>query len=444
MKTSVLAFKLFEDVFCFNTKDVEYVFELEEYEDVKGFHSSVIGITKYNNDVMLLVDTAKLYSDKFLDLDTEKSVVVIRDENNKHYGMIVDEITKLEEIESVKLSVDLNTEDMVVNHYKDREADEIVSEIYPHPLFKKYDIPAMSAAVVKQVKESEAKSIQNRASYLLFKINDNSYAIAAKHVKEVLEKDSKLFTLQEKTSGSLKGAMAVRDEVIAVAEIEHSSKSSDILVIEIAGKKLGIEVDEVYDIENFLLSSIEEVEGTSSSVDAFYNHDGDVIAIINPQFYMKNIEIHKHVNNSTFDDTIHAKKYDYLIFLMDGKKYSIDMGCVRQVIETESLSKTQSSSIVTSEYIEFIATWNHRAINVLRLDKELVFECKKDVTQSIFIEYKKHIVAFMVHDIDNIVYLNEDEITETSSTKDSLINGAIIYNDEVIVKLNEKYIASLS
>jgi chemotaxis signal transduction protein len=180
MKTSVLEFKLFEDVFCFNTQDVEYVFELEEYEKLKGFHSSVIGITKYNNDVMLLIDTAKLYSDRFLDLETQKSVVVIRDEENKHYGMIVDEITKLEEIERVKLSVDLSTEDMVINHYKDKEADEIVTEIYPHPLFKKYDIPAMAVLAEKQLKESAVKSIQNTQSYLLFTINEQNYTFQTK------------------------------------------------------------------------------------------------------------------------------------------------------------------------------------------------------------------------------------------------------------------------
>jgi chemotaxis signal transduction protein len=83
-------------------------------------------------------------------------------------------------------------------------------------------------------------------------------------------------------------------------------------------------------------------------------------------------------------------------------------------------------------------------VNILRLDKELGFECKKENTQSIFIEYKKHIVAFIVHDIDNIVYLNEEDISEASATQESLINGAIIYNNEVIVKLNAQYIASLS
>ena len=128
---------------------------------------------------------------------------------------------------------------------------------------------------------------------------------------------------------------------------------------------------------------------------------------------------------------------------MDGKKFSIDMACVRQVIETDSLNKTQSSSIVSNINVEFISTFNGRAVNIVRLDKELNISCKKEKSQSIFVEHDGHIVGFMVHDIDNIVYLNESDITHTSSQEDSIINGAILHDDEVIVKLNEKYIASL-
>ncbi|MEO1954020.1 MAG: chemotaxis protein CheW [Campylobacterales bacterium] len=134
---------------------------------------------------------------------------------------------------------------------------------------------------------------------------------------------------------------------------------------------------------------------------------------------------------------------DSLIFLIDDKKYSINMKCVRQVIETDTLNKTQSSSIVNNDNIEFIATWSNRAVNILKLDKALNLKSKKDNSQSIFIEYDKHIVAFMVQDIDNIIYLTEDNISETSSNEETIINGAILYNNEVIVRLNEKYIASM-
>ena len=443
MKTSVLEFKLLDDVFCFNTQNVEYVFELESYEEVAGLHKSVVGITKYNNDVMLLIDTAKLYSDKTLDLSSEKSVVVIKDEEGMFYGMLVDEITKLEEIESVKLSVDLNTEDMVVNHYKDRDADEIVSEIHPLPLFKKYDIPAMSSHTLTQIKKKSENLVADVQSYLLFRVNEHSYAISSKYVKEVLERDAKLFELPQKLA-HIKGAMPLRDEVIPVAQIEVSQKSSDVLVVEVGKRKIGIEVDDVYDIEYFTLSQIEPMTENETGISAFYNHNSEVVAIIDPAFYIENTqEIEDELEKTQMQEVVQNKKYDYLIFFIDGKKFAIDMGCVRQVVETDTLQKTQSSSIVASDHVEFISTWNHKAVNIITLENELGLQAKEDDTQSIFIEYDGHVVAFIVHEVDNIVYLNEEDITSSASQKENLVNGAIMYNDEVIVKFNEKYISSL-
>jgi len=442
MKTSVLEFKLLENIFCFNTKNVEYVFDLEEYESVQGFHQSVIGITKYNSDIMLLIDTAKLYSDKSLDMSEPKSVVVIKDEQHRHYGMLVDEITKLEEIEKVKLSVDLNTEDMVVNHFKDCDDEEIVSEVHPLPLFKKYNIPAMASEIMEERIQKEESLQEFQENYLLFKVKDHSYAIASKYVKEVLEKDTEFFEL-ERTSSSIKGAMAVRDEVIPIAELESSEMSSDVLVLEIAGRKLGMIVDEVYDIENFISQNIEMIERNEIGVSGFYNHKGHVIAIIDPLVYFENSREDKKKLQESKEKVPQTQKFDYLLFLIDDKKFSVDMSCVRQVVETDSLQKTQSSSIVLSDNVEFITTWNHRAVNIIRLDLELGLECKKEESQSIFIEYEGHTVAFMVHDIDNIVYINKEDITNSSLDQSTLINGAILYEGEVIVKLNEHYISTL-
>jgi len=438
MKTSVLEFKLLDDTFCFNTKHIEYVFELEEYKTIKSLHASVIGMTKYNYDVMLLIDTAKLYSDENLDFSTEKSVVVIKDFDGMFYGMVVDEITKLEEIESVNLSVELNTQDMVINHYKDEDHDDIVSEIDPFPLFKKYDIPAMSSVKKEDYLYELNKKNDNSLSYLLFTINNNSYAIESKYVKEVVEQDTKVFNLELNTK-NIKGAIAVRDEIITLLEIEKSENVNDIVIVEIEDKKFGIGVDEVYDIENFSINNLENIE--SSMVSAFYNYNGKVVAILNPSIYEMGSNNNK-INSLDIDSDVN-KKIDYLIFLMDNQKYSINMSNVRQVVETNSLNKTQSSSIVSSKNSEFISTWNNRAVNIVRIDHELCLSCKKVDSLSIFIEYDNHTVAFMVHDIDNIVYLSESDITQSCSKEDNIIDGAIIYNDEVIPKLNIKYLIAM-
>jgi len=440
-KASVLEFKLFEDRFCFNTDHIEYVFELEEFNEVKGFHDSVVGVTRYNKDIMLLIDTAKLYSDKKLNFDKELSVIVIKDEEGMYFGMIVDEIIKLEELESVSASVNLNSEEMVINHYKDKDADDIVNEIHPLPLLKKYAIPSMATLAVKNFKEEQQK-VNDHSNYLLFKIAEHSYAIESCYIKEVLENDVEFFTLAN-SSHHIKGAIAVRDEVIPLIKLQETQESHDIVVLELFEKKMAIEVDAVYDIENFVDSKIEKLVDNESGIGGFYNYKGEVVAIVDPHFYFKDVEasLEKDLNKEEVQER--NIKLDYLIFMMDGKKYSIDMKCVRQVLETDSLIKTQSSSIVSSENVEFIATWNKHGVNILNLKNLLGLQEENNDSQTIIIEYKGHFVAFMVQDIDNIVYLDRSEVSTIASQTNSLISGAIVYDSEVIAKLNEAFLANL-
>jgi len=65
-------------------------------------------------------------------------------------------------------------------------------------------------------------------------------------------------------------------------------------------------------------------------------------------------------------------------------------------------------------------------------------------TQTIIIEHNGHLVAFMVQDIDNIVYLDKSDVSHISTDKPSLISGAIVYDSEVIATINPAFLATLA
>ena len=441
MNTSVIEFELLNERYCFNTQNVAYVFELEEYNSVGGFDEAVIGVTKYNNDVMLLIDTAKLYSGKSLDMSQEKSVIVIyHKDENQHYGMVVDSIIKLEEVEPANPSLNLSTEDMVINHYKDEEEDIIVNEIYPIPLLKKHHIPAMASLHFNN--NNEINNIQNTITnhYLIVRVKEHLYAIASKYVKEVLENEFEMFEIKESIK-NIKGAIALRDEIVQVADFENADKH-DIVILEHNGAKVALEVDEVYDIENFHADKIEYLDDTTTNIEAFYNYNEKALAILNPLFYLNDKNQDKK-HTKTVENKLLDESQEYLIFYIENKKYSISMNHVRQVVESETLAKTHSSAIASNEYIEFLATWNHQAVSVIRLDTFLGVKTNIDIAQIIFVEYDKKTVAFLVDEIDNIVYLEKYNISEIKSHDDEIISGTIIYEDDVIVKFNEKFLTGL-
>jgi len=437
MKTSIIEFKLFDSKYCFNTEHVKYVYELEEHQAIHGLHESVIGITKYNNDMMLLIDTAKLYSDKYLDMKKQKSVIVVPDKNGLLYGMVVDEIIKLEEVDVVKTSVDLSTEDMVINHYKEDE-DNLVNEIYPLPLLEKYNIPAMASIKLKSDKKIFSKDDKSK-NYLLFRSGEKSYAIESSYVKEVVENEFDFFELEQDDKSFIKGAIALRDEIVKLIDF-HSKIASDVLVLEVNGNKLAIEVDEVYDIEDFSLEKINYLEEKDNHIEAFYNRGGNVIAIVNPLYYFKN-ESKKEQQEESNNSKVNTDEHEFLIFYIEKQKYAIDMSYVRQVMESDSITKTNSSAIGAKEHVAYIATWNHRAVQVLKLDNFLKSSVNKEHNEIIFLEIGDYFVAFLVDEIDSIVHLNKSAISKMrEEANDDIISGAILYKDEVIVQINSNFL----
>lgn len=228
MATSVVEFRLFNEIYCFNTDHVKYVYELDTYRSVHGIHAAVIGIGKYNKDTMLLIDTAKLYNGKSLDMQKEKSVIVVPDENGMLYGMLVDEIVKLEEVEVVETSLDLNNKEMIVNHFK--ENDTLVNEVYPIPLLKKYHIPAITSRDTHS-SEHSLQDKSSRRNYLLFRVGNALYAIASFYVREVLENEFDRFALPKESNSLYKGAIALRDEVVTLVNF-GAKERRDLIVIE--------------------------------------------------------------------------------------------------------------------------------------------------------------------------------------------------------------------
>ncbi len=431
MKLFVLEFKLLDGLYCFNTKNVDYVFELEEFEKFNSFNKAVLGIVHYNDDVMLLIDTAMLYHNQKLNLETPKSVIVVHDDNGMKYGMVVDEIVKIEEVDSITPTVEIHSEDMIINHYK--EKDEIINEIHPLPLLKKFHIPAMSHSVVKQKQQVEYENFLE--AYLLFKVDSKIYGVASSYVKEVVPNEKEQFSFDIKQE-NLKGVIALRNEVVRVVDFYEGKRLSDILILEKDGDKIALEVDEIFDIEYFDTQKIKKVQ-TKQKVDSFYNYNGEIVALFNAEYFFKESK-----KTDSYRVKNEQNKKEFLLFVVAQKRFCIEMAHLRQVIETKDLVKTKTFSVDVKEQRDYLATWSSHTVNVFDLGRVLETPLEKEDTQTLFIEYDNKFVALVVDEIEDIVYISQEDINETKDTH-SLFGGAIVYNDEVIIKIDGRYFCCL-
>ncbi len=435
MKSSVVEFKLFDEHYCFNADIVEYIFDLEEYNRLNSIYPSVIGLVKHNFDVMLLIDTAKLYSNKELDFNKEKSVIVIKDEEGHKYAMVVDEVVKLDEYEMVVPSVELSSEEVIIRHYKD--SNRIINEIYPINLIKKAKIAPFSPLDINETQKSK-KDFKNVKNLLLFEIDKTLYAIETKFVKEVLQKSTKEFELSSQSK--IRATIPIRDRIVAIASLKKpTSSETDLIITKINKELVAFEADCVYDIEQVKIDRITQ-DSEQNEIFGFYNYKSKVVAIINVEFYFKKRQNEQEAKVEKNEDSLN--KLEYLLFKVGGKKFCISMKYVRQVVDSESLNKTDSSSIIKNPNVSFIATWNHQAIEVLDLKNILNISSSRSDFETIFIEIDKNCIGFMVDEIENIAYLEKNQVSIANDDK-NIIGGAIIYKDEPILSLNEKFLINL-
>ncbi len=439
MTTSVLEFKLFDELFCLNTNNIDYVFELENFTELKIFHESVIGLTKYNRDVMILIDAAILYSKNSLDLSKPKSVIVIKDSNRNHYGLVVDEIIKIEDVEIAISGAKLSTKETTINHYKAK--DMIVNEIDPFPILQKYNIPAMNKST-KIDFDSKAKNNKSQKEYLLFEIGENLYALETEYVKEVIESSASGYFSLDTDSDRIKGAFAVREEIIKIVKLDSPKNPQEIVITEAGDRIFGIETDKINDIKNFNDAKLELIEDKEHYIKAFYNYDKRVVAIINPNYFVKESKQKKR-NSEKREQLQNSKKRSFLIFTIDDKRFAISMESVRRVSETQTLPKTKSSSAITGKNTKFITTWNNTAVSIILLDKFLNITSKEDDSQAIFAEHEDNLVAFVIDDIEDIVLIDISDINSSKDDETNLIDGAVIYKDIAIPKINEKNLVKI-
>ena len=442
---SVLEFRIGEELYCFNTKIVKYVFDLEHYEELRGFDEVVLGLVHYDDDAMLLVDTLFLYTkERHIEINDTKSVIVIEDEQGALYGMVVDEIVKIEDVEPAPSTLNLSSEELIVHHYKEQE--KLINEVVPLPLLHAKNIPSFKKDVTYHQEESQELTNKEQEEFLLFMIAQKLFAIATSVVKEVVEKESDVFELEHKST-RFKGAVAVRDDVYKVANIKPSvTEGNELIVVEKENECFCIEVDRVFGVEYFDIKKIDILVDTFGYIRGFYNKGGEVVALIEENFFISrkkqgDEDLLIEEKSSTISKTT---QHGYLIFKVGDKEFALDMENVRQVIEKEELPHTNSSAIsaATSSNVVFITEWNHHGIDVLSLNKIIGVHPKEDPSEVIMIETEQEkYVGVLVEKVDDIYYTKLEDIA-MSADSEALISATIFKDQRVIAVINPKRVVS--
>ena len=440
---SVLEFRLGEEIFCFDTAIIEYVYDLERYEPIDAFGPLVLGLARYNDDAMMLVDTHYLFRKVPLKGDDLSgfSVIVIRTESEGLYGMVVDEIVKIEDLERADLTAPMELSDFIVQHYKN--ADRLVHEIIPIPLLEKAHVPAL----IRRHKVQTPSTQEANEEYDAFldavhiRVGEEHYAIDATLVKEVVERESEPFAIDEEGE-KIRGAVAIRGEAVPLARLGHPTNGTTLVVIENGTAHLAIAADEIYDIRRFERSRLTPAAVKGSPIASFINEEGRVIALVDPFWFIDT----KEDRNST----VAAKKVrasarrGAMLVRIGGRLFGLPLDRVRQVVERESLPTASTGALIGHrEDRTFLTTWQHHSIEVLDLCELLgvTYETDPQESLAVIVETDNRFVGLLVDDIDEVHYLAPDAFLDPDEAGGGPIGGAILTPDSIVAALDLDYFA---
>jgi len=398
MKVPAIKFRVADKYFAIEMKNIKQFFEVEEILKLEGFPDFVLGITKYNKNVYPVISLKKAWGLGGEDPSTAVAIVF----KDKEYAVLIDEIIKIDELEkkeAFSLEVFEENGELIGNLNLD-----FLNDVNIPVFFNK-----------NEEKKEVNKDYKN---FLLFKCNNEILGIDVSLLKKVEEYNNKDVFILNKLAIPL----------VDFKKIYKECNKSSIVFLE-DEKVLGMVVDEIMDTVIIDESEIVKGEGI---FDRFFVYDNKEVKVFNNEYLKSKIEKYGVVFFDKKVEVGYLNKREILVVEICSQKFAIEM---KDVLEITDYKKTLLHISNDNPYIKGIITTKEGAVILVSLEE--ILKKKLDDSQAKIVVVKSNPKrAFLIEQIDDLLYVEEDKIIFSNS--DSYIGGMVL-SQEMIPLLNVNF-----
>lgn len=296
-KNTHLYFRVGNNEYAVNTDNVLEIMKLPELDYPQKLPNYIIGLLKYNNFVINVIDIRFYLNVEVPHYNTNNELLVIKTDEII-FGVITDKILGIlpfdpSQIDAIPF-VDNKT--LVEALYKHDQKTIFIINIYAiENLLKQHDIHSNNVDIPSLFPQDDiSKSIMKRRTqelinksglklasgelhaknkYISFNLNDDSYCIELSFVKEVLKDTS--ITHVPGTPDFIEGIMNLRGDYITVLNLKKflglsSDKSFDknpVIIVKCNELKLALLIDKINELFEF------QKKDTTESNDEYYSQE---------------------------------------------------------------------------------------------------------------------------------------------------------------------------
>lgn len=380
----------------------------------------VRGLCSVGGNIVTIMDMNLLLEIQEVKYEAEKSRLISLSGKHSSSALLVSEVFNTVEVDDKNIEYINIENDPVIAIYKYN--DLLVQVLSLDILVLKIKKVSIGAKEVKngKMKTTVAKE-EDSIRFLIFTMDNETFALNIEYLREIILADIN-FTAMVGSLPEVKGLTTLRDELIVVVDLRlyygfsaNTNDSNRVLIVSHNGKKIGLLVDGIVDIRNFLLKDIEYMS------EAF--EDNKVTGVIHDNnslisFFDSSVLEQLFMENKSFIDSSNEKVFledstdiitEVIVFKLSDNEYAFEVENVAEIIDIIKSTEVAFSN----ELVDGIINIRGQIVTIVSLFKKLNIPTTMSENSKIIICHIDDMkIGFVVDSVSDILSVRKNEIKE--------------------------------
>jgi purine-binding chemotaxis protein CheW len=421
----ILIIRNSQENYGISTTDINQISRVPAIMPLPLRPSGVRGLCAVSGNIVTIVDMNLLLDMKEVDYSDHKSRLITLNEDLSSSALLVSEVYNTVEIDEKNIEYMDKDDDPVIAIYKYEKS--LVQIVSLDILFSKINKVAIES---KEIKNGKVKNDiiyeEDKKRFLIFAMENEKYALSIDFLREILLADQD-YTDIAGSSDEVVGLTTLRDELLLIIDLRkyygfntNDNYKNRILVASHNGKKVGLLVDEIIDIRNYVSKDVEYMG------DSF--EDNKIAGVIHDEtslisFFDENVLENIFKTNESFIDDESLTQQDVvsqdetvmevIVFKLSDKEYAFDVENVSEIIDIVDTTDVA----YTSTQIDGIINIRGQIVTIVSLFERLNIPTKISSESKIIICNIDDVkIGFVVDSVSDILDIKESEIREQDDT----------------------------
>ncbi len=420
----ILVIKNGTESFGISTEDISQILRVPNIMPLPIKPNEVRGLSAVGGNIANVLDLNMLLQMPQVDVNNDKSRLLTLANNKSTNALLVSEVYNTVEIDKKKIEYINRDDDSVVAIYKHEKF--IIQILSLNSLFNKVKRVDIKSKVVNDGKVKVDEVIKEDSKrFLIFKMENEKFALELDYLREIILADV-CFTEISGSSEEIVGLITLRDDLITVVDLrlyyKFYPKVSDknrILISIIDNQTIGLLIDEILDIRDFVCADIDYMkdELEKNKIAGVLHDNNSLISFLDD----KVLKIILNENESYVDlkDLITENQVDdenfseFILFELKGKEYSFEVDIVAEIIDFEK----STGLVYTNDYIDGVINIRGQIVPIVSLGNilNIDFDFKED-SKIIVCNIDDTKVGFVVDNVSDILSVSKEEIISQDDT----------------------------